>query len=347
MELNERKIKILKAIISNYLDTAEPVGSRTISKAYNLGISPATIRNEMSDLEDLGFIVQPHTSSGRIPSDKGYRLYVDILLESQKTQMKKIALLEDLIEKADKIENLLQNIAKMLAKETHYTTMISTPYYKEVKIKNIQLISLELTKLLVIVVTDGNLIKNHIIDIKEPIQQGVLNRLSFILNEHLYGLTFEQIDLPLIKSIQKYSETHFDTITKIIDVVCQTIQHLDETDVYTSGTTNMLKFPEFSDVNKAMELIDTLEEKATLKTLLSSIMENDDDQIKIIIGEEIEIDEMKDCSIITTSYSIGGEMVGALGIIGPKRMDYLNTISSIKYLSNYLEKRFKRDDKGS
>ncbi|PKM96197.1 MAG: heat-inducible transcription repressor HrcA [Firmicutes bacterium HGW-Firmicutes-1] len=347
MELNDRKMKILQAIISSYFDTAEPVGSRTISKNYDLGISPATIRNEMSDLEELGFIVQPHTSSGRIPSDKGYRLYVDILLDNQKSQMKKIALLEDLVQKADRIENLLQDIVKMLAKETRYATMISTPQYKKSKIKNIQLICLEPTKLLAVVVTDGNTIKNYMIDIKEGIEQNVLNRLTFILNEHLYGLTLEQINLPLIQSIQKYADTNFEIITKVLDVVGQTIASIDDTDIYTSGTTNILKFPEFSDVTKAMELIDTFEEKGALKTLLYSMTGNEDGKIKIKIGEEIEVAEMKECSIITTSYSIGGEMVGAIGIIGPKRMDYMNTISSLKYLINSMEKKLIKGDKGS
>lgn len=347
MELNERKMKILQAIITSYLDTAEPVGSRTISKNYDLGLSPATIRNEMSDLEELGLIMQPHTSSGRIPSDKGYRLYVDILLESQKAQVKKIALLEDLVEKADRIENLLQDIAKMLAKETHYATMISTPQYKKSKIKNIQLIALEPQKLLAVVVTDGNSVRNYMIDIKNEIEQNVLNRLTFILNEHLYGLTLEQINLPLIQSIQKYADTHFEVITKVLDVVCQTIQSIDDTDIYTSGTTNILKLPEFSDMHKAMELIDTFEEKGVLRNLLNSVANNEDGIIKIKIGEEIEVAEMKDCSIITTSYCIGGELFGAIGIIGPKRMDYQNTISSLKYLIDHMDKRLLKGDKGT
>lgn len=348
MELNERKMKILQAIISSYLETAEPVGSRTISKNYDLGLSPATIRNEMSDLEELGFIMQPHTSSGRIPSDKGYRLYVDILLENQKSQIKKIALLENLVEKADRIENLLQDIAKMLAKETHYATMISAPQYKTSKIKNIQLIALEPTKLLTVVVTDGNSVKNSMIDIKDEIEQNVLNRLTFILNEHLYGLTLEEINLPLIQSIQKYADTHFEIISKVLDVICRSIQSVSDTGIYTSGTTNILKLPEFSDVHKAMELIDIFEENDALKSLLYRVADNEEEgAIKIKIGEEIEVEEMKDCSIITTSYCIGGDLVGAIGIIGPKRMDYLNTISSLKCLIDHMEKRLLKGDKGS
>ncbi len=347
MELNERKMKILQAIINNYLETAEPVGSRTISKAYDLGISPATIRNEMSDLEELGFIVQPHTSSGRIPSDKGYRLYVDILLENNKMQIQKIGVLEDLASKEDRIENFLQDMAKALAKETHYATIISTPHYKNGKIKNVQLISLEPTKLLAVVVTDGNSIKNYMIDIHQEIDQVILNRLTYVLNEHLYGLTLDQINLPLIQSIQKYADSNYEIIAKVLDVVFKAIQTADDTHIYTSGTTNILKFPEFSDVNKAMELIDRLEEKNALKTMLNHTTEGEEGQIKIQIGEEIAVDEMKDCSLITASYCIGGQLIGAIGIIGPKRMDYANTISSLKYLISGIESKLNKDDQGS
>lgn len=347
MELNDRKMKILQAIISSYLETAEPVGSRTISKAYDLGISPATIRNEMSDLEELGFIVQPHTSSGRIPSDKGYRLYVDILLENHKAQMKKIALLEDLVQKADRIENLLQDIAKVLAKETHYATLVTTPKYNKSKVKNIQLISLEPTKLLAVIVTDTNIIKNYMIDVNQELNQSVLNKLTYVINEHLYDLTLEQINLPLIQSIQSYADTNYEIVTKVLDAIFKTIQSIDETDIYTSGATNILKFPEFSDVNKAMELIDTLEEKEVLKSILSNISDCQEGKINIRIGDEIELNEMKDCSLITATYCVGKELIGAIGIIGPKRMDYANTISSLKYLISSLEKKLGKDDKGS
>ncbi len=344
VELNERKMKILQAIISSYLETAEPVGSRTISKNYDLGLSPATIRNEMSDLEELGFILQPHTSAGRIPSDKGYRLYVDILLNNQKVQEKKIALLEGISDKADRIENLLQDVAKMLAQETHYATIVSSPQYKNSKIKNIQLITLEDKKVLAVIVTDGNAVKNYIIDIQENIEQNILNRLTYILNEHLYGLTLEQINLPLIQSIQKYAETGADVIYKVMEAVSETIQTIDDTDIYVSGATNILKLPEFSNVSKAMEFIDKFEEKNALKGLLNSMMENNEENkdqggIKIKIGEEIDVEEMKDCSIITTSYCIGGERIGAIGIIGPKRMDYQKTILALKDIINNMEQK--------
>lgn len=341
MELNERKLKILQAIISSYLDTAEPVGSRTISKNYDLGISPATIRNEMSDLEELGFIMQPHTSAGRIPSDKGYRLYVDLLMEVQKQEMKKIAYFEELMRSAGRIENLLKNIIKVLAKETNYATLVSTPQYQKSKIKNIQLVGLEAKKLLVVVVTDGNIIKNYMINVNEDVNQNVLNRLTFVLNEHLYGLTLEQINLPLIHELKGYAGANEEIIRKVLDVVFKTIKDIDDdTDIFTSGTINILRFPEFNDIDKATSLIHTLEEKDILKNILNNSIQDDDgkSKIKIKIGEENDIEEMKDCSLITTTYHLGGQTAGAIGIIGPRRMDYLKTISSLKCLIANMEK---------
>lgn len=344
MTLNERKMKILKAIICDYLETAEPVGSRTISKNYDLGVSPATIRNEMSDLEELGFIVQPHTSAGRIPSDKGYRFYVDTLLGVQNEKRDPLACFEELVKSAGRIESLLKDIAKMLAKETNYATVVSTPQYSKSKIKNVQLISIEPTKLLAVVVTDNNAIKNNMIDINEPIEQNVLNRLTYILNEHIYGLTVEQINLPIIQNLQQYAGDNVEIISKVLGAVFKTIQAVDDIDIYTSGTTNILKLPEFNDITKAMELIDAIEEKDALKNILSNTIIDEDDRIRIKIGEEIDVKEMKDCSIITTSYHMGGEKVGAIGIIGPKRMDYIKTISSLKYLISNMEKIINKND---
>jgi heat-inducible transcriptional repressor len=338
VELNERKMKILHAIITDYLESAEPVGSRTISKNYNLELSPATIRNEMADLEELGFIFQPHTSSGRIPSDRGYRLYVDSLLKNQKAKKDYSATLDELISSAGRIESLLELISKMLARETQYATMVTSPQYKKSKIKNIQLIELEPKKLLAVVVTDGNVIKNYMIDIKDEIKQTVLNRLTFILNEYLYGLTIEDINLPVIQSLQQYAGDNAEIVRKVLEVIFKTIQSVDDMDIYTSGATNMLKLPEFKDVSKAMELIDTLEEKEDLKVLLNDAMGEDQDKITIKIGDEIKDEKMKECSLITSSYHIGGEKVGAIGIIGPKRMDYQKTINTLKYLLINMEK---------
>lgn len=344
MELNERKMKILQAIISDYLNTAEPVGSRTISKNYDLGISPATIRNEMADLEDLGYIEQPHTSAGRIPSDKGYRYYVDSLVKLPEGDEMPVPLVQELLHSADRIEDLLREIASLLAKETSYATIVSTPSFQNSKIKNIQLVGIEPHKILVVVVTNNNIVKNYNVDLEDPVEQNILNRITFVLNEHLYGLTLEEINLPIIKNMQQYSEDNYEVIAKVLDVIFHTIKSIDQRDVYVSGTTNILKFPEFHDVNKALELIDTIEVGEKTKFLVDKTLESDMDKIEIKIGEEIEVEEMKDCSVITTSYHINDQKVGAIAVIGPKRMDYEKTVNTLKCLQVNVEKVLNRSD---
>ncbi len=339
MNLNERKIKILRAIISNYLETGEPVGSRTISKYYDLGISPATIRNEMSDLEDLGFILQPHTSAGRIPSDKGYRLYVDKMMDAIPCDITKyIAYMEHLIERVDRIELILKDIAKMLADNTNYASIVSSPQFQRTKLKNIQLISIDAYKLLAVIVTDGNIIKNYIIDINDPIDQSVLNNYSFILNNQLYGLTIEEINLPLIQQLKAYAGSNADIINKILDAVFDTIRSVNNTDVFTSGTTNILKFPEFNDVSKASNLIHTLEHKEIIKGVIDELITTDNQGVRIMIGDENIIKDLKDCSLITANYKIDGENIGIIGVIGPKRMDYAKAVSSLKYIIDHMDK---------
>jgi len=332
VELNERKLQILKAIIHDYFETAEPVGSRTLSRHYDLGISPATIRNEMSDLEELGFIMQPHTSSGRIPSDKGYRFYVDMMLQLQKAEFTKLVYLEELKKSASRIEDMLKTIGEYLAKETHYTSIVSSPSYKKSKIKNIQLVEVEKRAVLAVIVTDGNAIKDYMIHLEHEVNQELLNQLTLTLNQHLIGLTLEDIGLDIIHKIKDPVEDGEEVIGKVIDVVFKTIREVDDSDIYTYGTMNILQYPEFNDISKASTLLKTLETKDVLKDIINTTIESDDGHVKIVIGEENELDGLKECSLITTSYHIGGEKVGAIGIIGPKRMDYDRTVQNLRCL---------------
>lgn len=332
MELNDRKLRILKAIIDDYFTTAEPVGSRTLSRHYDLGISPATIRNEMSDLEELGYIMQPHTSSGRVPSDKGYRFYVDMMLQIQKAEFTKLVYMEELKNSASRIEDLLKTIGQHLANQTHYTTIISSPNYKKSKIKNIQLIEVEKRTILAVVVTDGNSIKDYMIQLNHDVNQQLLNNIAITLNQHLFGLTLNEIGLTVINKIKDEHSDGEEVISKVIDVVFKTIQVVDETDVFTYGTTNILQYPEFNDITKASSLIKALEAKDVLKDIINTTIESDDGNVKIVIGGENELDDLKDCSLITTSYHIGGEKVGAIAIIGPKRMDYDKTVQNLRCL---------------
>ena len=243
-ELDERKQKILHAIIQNYLETGEPVGSRTISKYADLGLSSATIRNEMSDLEEMGYIIQPHTSAGRIPSDMGYRFYVDQLMkekEQEVTEMKEL-----MIQRQDKMELVLKQMAKVLAANTNYATMITSPQYHRTKLKFIQLSVISEDQLLAVVVAEGNVVKNKVIPISHGLDNETILKLNILLNTSLNGLTMEEINLSTIAKLKEQAGIHSEVINSVLDAVAEAIQMDDDLEVYTSGTTNIFKYPELS-----------------------------------------------------------------------------------------------------
>ena len=344
-ELDERKRKILKAIIQTYLETGEPVGSRTISKYTDLNLSSATIRNEMSDLEELGYIIQPYTSAGRIPSDLGYRLYVDELM---KEKDKEVAEIKDLmIEKTDKMEKVLKQVVKILASNTNYATMITGPTYHRNKLKFIQLSRVSEVQLLAVVVVEGNIVKNHIIELREPMDEETVLKLNLLLNTQLNGLTIEQINLAMISRMKEQAGIHSEVISSVIDAIAQAIAVDDqEMEIYTSGATNIFKYPELADTSKASELISAFEEKDALAEFVKDTMDNDNGSentgIQVYIGNESPVKTMKDCSVVTATYDLGGGMQGTIGIIGPKRMDYENVVDNLKTLKSQLDNIFKK-----
>ena len=344
-ELDERKRKILKAIIQTYLETGEPVGSRTISKYTDLNLSSATIRYEMSDLEELGYIIQPYTSAGRIPSDLGYRLYVDELM---KEKDKEVAEIKDLmIEKTDKMEKVLKQVVKILASNTNYATMITGPTYHRNKLKFIQLSRVSDIQLLAVVVVEGNIVKNHIIELREPMDEETVLKLNLLLNTQLNGLTIEEINLAMISRMKEQAGIHSEVISSVIDAVAQAIAVDDEEmEIYTSGATNIFKYPELADSSKASELISAFEEKEALAEFVKDTMDNDKNSentgIQVYIGNESPVKTMKDCSVVTSTYDLGGGMQGTIGIIGPKRMDYENVMDNLKTLKNQLDNILKK-----
>ncbi len=340
MELSERKMKIMQAIIKNYLETGEPVGSRTISKYTDLNLSSATIRNEMADLEEMGYILQPHTSAGRIPSDKGYRLYVDNMMnekeETLKNKEKEVdELKEFLVEKVDKVETLLQHMAKMLANNTNYATMITGPQAHKNRLKFIQLSQVEANKMLCVMVLEGNMVKNNILDVDEELDSETLLKLNLLLNSSLNGLTLEEINLSIITKLNNQAGKHMNLVKKIIDTVAMVISEEDDMDVYTSGATNIFKYPELSDGSNASRLLGALEEKSELTSLLNRSSDEDTD-IKVYIGEETTVQNMNDCSVITTTYELEDGVRGTIGIIGPKRMDYEKVVKTLKSVKEQL-----------
>lgn len=339
-QLDERKLKILQGIIRNYLETGEPVGSRTISKYTDLHLSSATIRNEMSDLEELGYIIQPHTSSGRIPSDKGYRLYVDMLLRDKVQEVDEMK--EILIQKADRLENMLQHMAKLLAVNTQYTTMVTTPQYKK-KVKFIQLTEVDESHLLAVIVFDGNNVKNKIIDIVDSLNKEVILKLNIVFNTFLQGLDLSEITLPLITKMKEQAGEYRLVVNDILDAVMQAVSEEDDIEIFTSGTTNILRYPELSDKDKVSELLYTLEEKKALTGLIQDKIDVEESRgIQVYIGDETPIESMRDCSVVTATYEIEEGVYGKVGIIGPKRMDYEKVVSTLQNLMMQLDDIFKK-----
>ncbi len=339
--LDDRKMKILQTIIKTYLETGEPVGSRTISKCADLSLSSATIRNEMADLEDLGYIIQPHTSAGRIPSDKGYRWYVDTLMKEKEQEVTEIK--EQMLQKADKMDQLLKQAAKVLAANTNYATMISAPTYNRNKLKFIQLSQVDESQVIAVIVMEGNIIKNKIITVGEELGNETLLKLNMLLNTNLTGMSIEEINLGMIARLKEQAGIHSEVISDVLDAVANVIQ-VDDLEIYTSGATNIFKYPELSDKQSAQEIISAFEEKQQLASIVSQTLSEEDNRgIQVYIGNETPVKNMKDCSVVTATYELGEGMQGTIGIVGPKRMDYEHVMKTLKTMMAELDAIFHRE----
>lgn len=341
MELDERKWTILQAIIRNYLDTGEPVGSRTISKYTDLNLSSATIRNEMSDLEELGYITSPHTSAGRIPTDKGYRLYVDKMMESKEAEIKEVKTM--LLEKADKMESLLEQATKLLATSTNYTAMVTTPMYRSRKVKFVQLTEISENSLLVVILIEGNIVKNKVIDTTGALDKETILKLNLMLNTYLQGLDLSEINLEIIQNMKKQSEGFGTIVTEVLDAVAEALGEEDKVKVYTSGATNILKYPELTEGDSVSDILYAIEEKKELAELMKA--ENSENPIQVYIGDEVTVDSMKDCSVVTATYELADGMYGKFGIVGPKRMDYEKVVSALTTIKKQIDDLFQKDKK--
>lgn len=358
MNLDERKITILKAIIRSYMETGEPVGSRTLSKLPDLSVSSATIRNEMSDLEEMGYIIQPHTSAGRVPTDKGYRFYVDELMKEKETALaaKETELTEykDLMtRRVDKLEYVLKHVAKMLAANTNYATMISGPSSRKNKIKFIQLSKMEKNKLLVATVFEGNIINNRIIKLNneaggKEVKDKDITDLNMLLNTSLTGLTMDEINLATITKLRSDAGDYSDVIDQVLTEISEAFTNNEEEDleIYTSGATNIFKYPELTEGETAGMLIEQFEKKDELRQMLSEINETysanaETDGIQVYIGEELPLHDLSDCSLVTANYDFGQGINGTIGIVGPKRMNYDKVLGTLKSVMKQLEAAFK------
>ncbi|AYD40989.1 heat-inducible transcriptional repressor HrcA [Clostridium fermenticellae] len=324
MGIDERKVKILQAIIDYYVDTAEPIGSRTIAKKYNLGISSATIRNEMADLEDMGYLEQPHSSSGRKPSNKGYRLYVDKLMQlSGLTQEEELFIRNKILSiTLQEINTILKQVTGVLSDLTKLTCIVKSPSVQKSSIKYVQLVSIDKNSILLVIITDNGIIKNNVIRINKNVNQDVLIKLSNILNTRLKNLNCDQINLEVINNLKSDLKGYDDIFNAIIPVLYDSLSSTDKSEIYMEGTTNIFSYPEYNDIQRAREFLSLLDNKEKVSNLLDS-----GSGISVKIGNENYIEGAEDCSVVSTIYSINGKPVGEIGVIGPTRMHYSKIIS--------------------
>ena len=333
--LDNRKKRILQAIIEEYINTAEPVSSGALLQNYGLECSSATIRNDMAELEHIGYLDKPHTSAGRVPSAKGYRFYVDELLKDDNISLDEIQYIKSKLEtKVNEIEDLTKIATNTLSEITHYTTLAVGPRADKNKILDIKFVLLGSRVLMAVILTDAGAIKETIIKFDEDITQNQVDNLSFLFNNKLRGMPLDKIDEPF----EQYMMNEMKDEVKVIRPIIEQINHaiVENTNLYLEGTNRVFDFPEFKKMDVARNFLNVLDEKEVVLDILNSGIAED---INVYIGDENEHSELKDFSIVTFKHTIGDKDLGTIGIIGPTRMDYSKVISVMKYISKKLNEQ--------
>lgn len=342
MNWEDRKFIILNAIIHDYIKTAEPVGSRTLEKKYKLGVSSATIRNEMSDLEDMGLLIKPHTSAGRIPSTTAYRLYVDNF-------MKKNALDEKIrdVVKAEyenymfELNKTIEQTLNILTKMTNYTSLVMAPRLSSLNVKDVKLVYIEEKRVMIIVVTKEGLIKNAEIRLKDSVTLEQLEKINNFLISIIRNRPANEVIELLGKAIDGLSEDENRILSEIMPVFRSLVEKAHSSKIYSKGVSKILNYPEFEDLEKAKHFIDSVNSKDKLENAILSAVDDDKD-IHIVIGNENKVEDFSDCSIITADYKLNGKTIGTIGVIGPTRMNYDYAISTLDVLSDELTKHISK-----
>ena len=334
MILDDRKRRILQAIVEDFVSTGEPVGSRTVAKKYDMGMSAATIRNDMADLEEMGLLQQPHTSSGRVPSDLGYRTYVDKIMKIQVLSEDEISKMREKLEiSINEINQLIKQVSTVLSQLTNYTAVAISSQLEKSAVKHIQLVPVDKSKILLVLVTNNGAIKNFIVNVKKEYGADFLFTVSNVFNDKYAGISLKSINTSLSKQIDEKDQTQKDVLIPIFETLNEKTASKETLEVFLGGTSNIFNFPEFSNINKAKEFLDVLNEKELMINLLGCINDKD---VHITIGSENMYEEIKVCSLITTSYWIGDRLIGSVGVIGPTRMNYSKVISYVEYLRNEI-----------
>lgn len=333
--LDPRKEKILQVVTDDYIESAEPVGSRTIARKYNLGFSPATIRNEMADLEESGYLKQPHTSAGRIPSQLGYRYYVDALMQQRPLTQDELEVIKEELEiRAKKLDSLLQQTVKVLSQVTKYPSLILVPQLETAVFRHVQLIPLNSTNILVLVVTDTGFVENKLIEVPYPVSEEELDRISALLNKKLRGVSLHNLRSTLLSEIKNEMIKHDQFFHEAMQLLIKALETKRQERVYLDGTVNIMEQPEFKEVEKLKPLMVMLEEEEKLFNIFTDTALSSG--IKIFIGEENKEEAAHECSVVTATYEVGGRVLGAIGVLGPTRMDYAHVVSVVEFVSSYL-----------
>ena len=332
MRLDDRKFMILQAIIDDYIMTAVPVGSRTISRKSGVGFSPATIRNEMSDLEELGYLAQPHTSAGRIPSAKAYRLYVDRLMKMVDLSEEETRRIQDhLSRRTAQVEEVVRQAAQALSDVTHYTAVVSGPQLTDVSIRRVQMVPVTDTSALLVIVTSAGLVKERVIQVPDGVGPDQLYGLSKVLTERLSGFSLQDAREQLA-GVSTDLDEHSQLMASVLGVIDAQLEGDQNVPLVVGGRSNLLHYPEYSDVEKARSFLAVLESRDKLAPLLR----NSGVEFTVRIGPENNMPEFSDCSVVTATYRVGKNTSGTMGIIGPTRMDYARVVSVMNYMGRAI-----------
>lgn len=329
--LDVRKMSILRAIVDDYILTAAPVGSRTLSKRDDIELSPATIRNEMSDLTELGFLEQPHTSAGRIPSEKAYRLYVSNIMDRARLTDDEAEYIRAHLERrVSEVGDVIKETARMLSGITKYTSIVQMPHLKNARLKRISLIPVTTGSALAVVVTNSGATNSTMLNVPSGITSDHLEKISALMNERLAGYKLVDVQKTLLPMLREEVGEQADSVAAMLGSLSDDI---DRQDYEVVGAANMLDYPEYSDVSKARSFLSELERGEIFKEVLS---DGSGVEMTVRIGNENDNPELKDCSVITICYRVGGEQVGSMAVIGPTRMDYGKVMAVLKCMSESL-----------
>ncbi len=335
MALDDRKKIILQAVVEDYISTAEPVGSRSISKKSDLNLSAATIRNEMGDLEEMGLLVQPHTSAGRVPSTLGYRLYVDNLMQKYEMTANEIEKLKDAVElKMKELDKIVSAVAAAFSNITGLPVIGVLPTAETGLVKNIKAVLVDNYTVMVIISDKSGIIKNKLLRLKSEVSEEFITALNKILNENLSGLTLSEINLNNVMKVQSAVRGNTEILTSVLELVHEAVSEIDTKQIFVEGLSNIFSFPEYNNIEKVKEIFSAMENKENLMQLISAMPSGG--EMKVMIGDEIPVEELQQNSVILAPYKVSEKLFGVIGVIGPARMDYSKVMSALEYFANQL-----------